>query len=567
MMTIIGIDLGTTNSACALWRQGKVELVPNRLGEWLTPSVVHIGQDAKVVVGKAAQERLLTHPQATAAVFKRYMGSDKHITLGKKSYTAPELSAFVLRSLKEDAETYLGETITEAVISVPAYFNNVQRKATMLAGELAGLKVERLINEPTAAAIAYGVHTRPEQTQFMVIDLGGGTFDVSIMEYFEGVLEVHASAGDNFLGGEDFREILVNRYLALADLQRSKLTLKELQLVYAQIELAKRQLSSVDVVQVAPFLDRHKATIALTREEFSKLAEPLLQRIQRPVETALRDAKLMPSELDEVILVGGATRMQFFRSMIAKMFRRLPASTLDPDLVVAMGAAIQAGLKARDAALEDLVLTDVCPYSLGVGVYNENDHLGTQGDLFSPLIERNTVVPCSRMGLYYTVADQQTKINLEFFQGENRLVKNNIGLGGIEVKVPKAKKGEQGVQVRFSYDVNGVLEVDIEVLSTGEKYYKMILNTPTQLTAKDIEASKTKLAAMKFHPREQESNLALVARAERLYESYLGEERERILQILRWFESVLERQDPKEVTQAQEELTLLLDRFEQDRLF
>lgn len=567
MMTIIGIDLGTTNSACALWRQGKVELIPNRLGEWLTPSVVHIGQDGKVVVGKAAQERLLTHPQATAAVFKRYMGSDKHITLGKKSYTAPELSAFVLRSLKEDAETYLGETITEAVISVPAYFNNVQRKATMLAGELAGLKVERLINEPTAAAIAYGVHTRPEQTQFMVIDLGGGTFDVSIMEYFEGVLEVHASAGDNFLGGEDFREILVNRYLALADLQRSKLTLKELQLVYAQMELAKRQLSSVEVVQVAPFLDRHKATIALTREEFSKLAEPLLQRIQRPVETALRDAKLMPSELDEVILVGGATRMQFFRSMIAKMFRRLPASTLDPDLVVAMGAAIQAGLKARDAALEDLVLTDVCPYSLGVGVYNENDHLGTQGDLFSPLIERNTVVPCSRMGLYYTVADQQTKINLEFFQGENRLVKNNIGLGGIEVKVPKAKKSEQGVQVRFSYDVNGVLEVDIEVLSTGEKYYKMILNTPTQLTAKDIEASKTKLAAMKFHPREQESNLALVARAERLYESYLGEERERILQILRWFESVLERQDPKEVTQAQEELTLLLDRFEQDRLF
>lgn len=567
MMTIIGIDLGTTNSACALWRQGKVELIPNRLGEWLTPSVVHIGQDAKVVVGKAAQERLLTHPQATAAVFKRYMGSDKHITLGKKSYTAPELSAFVLRSLKEDAETYLGETITEAVISVPAYFNNVQRKATMLAGELAGLKVERLINEPTAAAIAYGVHTRPEQTQFMVIDLGGGTFDVSIMEYFEGVLEVHASAGDNFLGGEDFREILVNRYLALADLQRSKLTLKELQLVYAQMELAKRQLSSVEVVQVAPFLDRHTATIALTREEFSKLAEPLLQRIQRPVETALRDAKLMPSELDEVILVGGATRMQFFRSMIAKMFRRLPASTLDPDLVVAMGAAIQAGLKARDAALEDLVLTDVCPYSLGVGVYNENDHLGTQGDLFSPLIERNTVVPCSRMGLYYTVADQQTKINLEFFQGENRLVKNNIGLGGIEVKVPKAKKGEQGVQVRFSYDVNGVLEVDIEVLSTGEKYYKMILNTPTQLTAKDIETSKTKLAAMKFHPREQESNLALVARAERLYESYLGEERERILQILRWFESVLERQDPKEVSQAQEELTLLLDRFEQDRLF
>lgn len=566
-MTIIGIDLGTTNSACAVWREGKAELIPNRLSELLTPSVVHISHDGKVLVGKAAQERLLTHPQATAAVFKRYMGSDKQVTLAKKSYSAPELSAFVLRSLKEDAETYLGEIITEAVISVPAYFNNIQRKATILAGELAGLKVERLVNEPTAAAIAYGVHTKPEQTQFMVVDLGGGTFDVSIMEYFEGVLEVHASAGDNFLGGEDFRELLVNRYLDLAYFNRQQLSAKELQIVYAQMEWVKRQLSSVDIVQVAPFLAKQTATIALSREDFVKLAEPLLQRIQRPVETALRDAKLTPSELDEIILVGGATRMPFFRSMIAKMFRRLPACNLDPDLVVAMGAAIQAGLKARDAALEDWVLTDVCPYSLGVGVYNENDYAGTQGDLFSPIIERNTVVPCSRIGLYNTVNDNQSKINLEFFQGENRLVKNNISLGELEVKVPRDKKGEQSVQVRFSYDVNGVLEVDVEVVSTREKYYKMILNTPTPLTVKDIEASKAKLATIKFHPREQETNIALIARAERLYESYLGEERERILRILRWFESVLEQQNPKEVEQAQGEFAALLDRFEQDRLF
>lgn len=566
-MSIIGIDLGTTNSACAIWKDGKVELIPNRLQEYLTPSVVHIGQDGKVLVGKTAQERLLTHPDATAAVFKRYMGTNRKVMLAKKAYSAFELSAFVLKSLKEDAETYLGESISEAVISVPAYFNNVQRKATMLAGELAGLKVERLVNEPTAAAIAYGLHEKPEHTQFMVVDLGGGTFDVSIMEYFDGVLEVHASAGDNFLGGEDFRELLVNKFLASLGTSKTKLTAKELQRVYAQMELAKRQLNNADLVHVEAFLSDYPQRITLQREDFIKLAEPLLQRIQRPIETALRDAKLKPAELDEVILVGGATRMQFFRSMIAKMFRRMPAANLDPDLVVAMGAAIQAGLKARDVALEDLVLTDVCPYSLGVGVYNENDQLGTQGDLFSPVLERNTVIPSSRVNIYTTVSDNQTQLNMEIYQGENRLVKNNIHLGGLEIKVPKAKKGAETIQVRFSYDVNGVLEIDAQVVSSGEKYYKMILNTPTELSASEIEASKSKLAALKFHPREQEGNMILIARAERLYEGRLGDEREVLLQALRWFESVLEQQNPSEIAQAQIEFADLLDQFEQDRFF
>ena len=566
-MSIIGIDLGTTNSACAIWKDGKVELIPNRLQEYLTPSVVHIGQDGKVLVGKTAQERLLTHPDATAAVFKRYMGTNRKVMLAKKAYSAFELSAFVLKSLKEDAETYLGESISEAVISVPAYFNNVQRKATMLAGELAGLKVERLVNEPTAAAIAYGLHEKPEHTQFMVVDLGGGTFDVSIMAYFDGVLEVHASAGDNFLGGEDFRELLVNKFLASLGTSKTKLTAKELQRVYAQMELAKRQLNNADLVHVEAFLSDYPQRITLQREDFIKLAEPLLQRIQRPIETALRDAKLKPAELDEVILVGGATRMQFFRSMIAKMFRRMPAANLDPDLVVAMGAAIQAGLKARDVALEDLVLTDVFPYSLGVGVYNENDQLGTQGDLFSPILERNTVIPSSRVNIYTTVSDNQTQLNMEIYQGENRLVKNNIHLGGLEIKVPKAKKGAETIQVRFSYDVNGVLEIDAQVVSSGEKYYKMILNTPTELSASEIEASKSKLAALKFHPREQEGNMILIARAERLYEGRLGDDREVLLQALRWFESVLEQQNLTEIAQAQIEFADLLDQFEQDRFF
>lgn len=566
-MKIIGIDLGTTNSAAAIWQNGHVELIPNRLNEYLTPSVVHINPDGKVLVGKAAQERLLTHPQSTASVFKRYMGTDRKLTLAKKTYSAPELSAFVLKSLKEDAEAYLGETVTEAVISVPAYFNNTQRKATILAGELAGLKVERLVNEPTAAAIAYGLHEKPEHTQFIVVDLGGGTFDVSIMEYFEGVLEVHASAGDNFLGGEDFTETLVNKFLQTLGVNKSNLSSNELQLVQAQMEQAKRQINQADVIHVEPFLKVQKEPVSLYKDDFIKLSEPLWQRLQRPIETALRDAKLKPADLDEVILVGGATRMQYFRSLIAKMFRRMPSANLDPDLVVAMGAGIQAGLKARDAALEDMVLTDVCPYSLGVGTHNENDKLGTQGNLFSPIIERNTVVPCSRLSAYHTISDYQTAMLLEFFQGEHRLVKNNISLGKLEVRLPKAKKGQEGVSVRLSYDINGVLEVDVEVLSTGEKHYKMILNTPSQISEQEIATSKEKLSALKFHPRDQELNIALLARAERLYEGRLGQEREEILQALRWFESVLEQQNPSAITEAQISFAAFLDQVEQDRLF
>jgi molecular chaperone HscC len=323
----------------------------------------------------------------------------------------------------------------------------------------------------------------------------------------------------------------------------------------------------VDIVHVEPFFAAQTKIVSLYKEDFIQLAEPLLQRIQRPIETALRDAKLKPSDMDEVILVGGATRMQFFRSMIAKMFRRLPAANLDPDLVVAMGAAIQAGLKARDAALDDVVLTDVCPYSLGVGTHNENDLFGTQGSLFSPIIERNTVIPSSRVSVYSTINDNQTKIKFEIFQGENRLVKNNINLGELTVTVPKNKKGEESAAVRFSYDVNGVLEVDIEVISTKEKYNKLIVNAPGELSAAEIRESKEKLAKMKFHPREDEININLIARAERLFEGRLGEQRDAILEGLKVFEALLETQDASTVAQAQADFTAFLDRFEQDRLF
>jgi len=566
-MTIIGIDLGTTNSACAVWRNGQVEMIPNQLGDFLTPSVVNIDTENKVIVGKTARERTVTQAKATASLFKRYMGSDRTTRIHKKNYSAPELSSFVLQSLKQDAETFLGEAISQAIISVPAYFSDAQRKATILAGELAGLKVERLINEPTAAAMSYGLHEKPEHSQFMVLDLGGGTFDVSIMEYFEGVLEVHSSSGDNFLGGEDFLETLVTKFLSMLNLTKKHIGDNDLQKIYMQMEQVKRKFNTADIVQIEPFLKEQTETVAMRRDEFIQLSQPLLDRIQRPIETALRDADIVPSELDEIILVGGATRMQFFRSMVAKLFRRMPSTHLDPDLVVAMGASIQAGLFAKDEALDDVGLTDVCPYSLGTGIINEADATGQQGNLFDAIIERNTVIPTSRSEMYYTVANKQTALNFSIYQGESRLVNNNIKLGEVEVKIPPAKKGEESASVRFTYDMNGILEVDITVTSTGQTYYHMIQNAPGELSEKEIQASKEKLAKLKFHPREQAINMELIARAERLFESRLASERDEIQHNLSYFEKVLDKQNPADIKEAAEEFSQYLEQLEADNFF
>ena len=566
-MTILGIDLGTTNSACAVWQGDKVALIPNALGSFLTPSAIYIDNQNNVHIGQVARERSVTNPGATAQVFKRHMGSNRAISLSGKEYSAVELSSFVLSRLKEDAEKFLGEAVTQAVISVPAYFNDTQRKATKQAGEMAGLIVERLVNEPTAAAIAYGLHEKPEHSQFMVLDLGGGTFDVSIMEYFSGVLEVHASSGDNFLGGEDFLDILVDHYITSSNLSRDKLSPQDLQKIQLQMEVVKCEFNAAETVRVEPIIAAQPEVVTITRDQFVSMTQALLQRIQQPIETTLRDANIRPTDLDDVILVGGATRMQSLRSTVAKMFRRLPMANLDPDLVVAMGAGIQAGLKARDKALEDVVLTDVSPYTLGTGILNEADISGIQGDLFSPILERNTVIPASRVANYYTVYDHQKQLEFTIYQGESRLVKNNISLGSINVKIPKSKKGKEGAEVRFSYDMNGLLEVDIKVLTTGETYYKMIQNAPGELSEEALIKSRKKLAELKFHPRENEKNQLLIARAERLFESRLAEQRQMIQINLRYFEEVLEQQETKAIEQAQSEFSDFLDNLEQDRLF
>lgn len=557
-MAIIGIDLGTTNSSCGVWTEQGVKLIPNRLGDLLTPSVVGLDDKNNISVGRVAKERLISHSDKTVAVFKRLMGTEHKVILGNKQFTATELSALVLRSLKEDAENFLGEEVTEAVISVPAYFNDNQRHATKTAGELAGLKVERLINEPTAAAIAYGLHEKQEGT-FLILDMGGGTFDVSILEFFEGVMEVHASAGDNFLGGEDFVDAMTNDLLQQLDINRQSLSAQETNQLLMQMETAKRRIGTKEQQILNLHIAKTDHTFTVTDEWFTKIATPLLLRAKRPIERALSDANMSPQAIDDVVLVGGATRMGIFRSTIGRMFGRLPSCHLDPDCAITMGATIQAGLKSKDKALSDIVLTDVCPYTLGTDVVNENTN---EGGYFLPIIERNSVVPISVTRRLVTAHDNQKQLSIGIYQGENRLVSKNILLGRLTLDVPPGPAGKEAVDVRYSYDMNGLLEVDVKVASTGKSINKVIEQSPGSLTAEEKEKARLRLAALKFHPRDQETNRALLARGERLYESSLGEKREKIAQIMADFDHILEKQNPVEIKKAVAQLEILFNQLD-----
>ena len=562
-MTIIGIDLGTTNSACGIWTDEGVKLIPNRLGEVLTPSVVGLDTQGELIVGRTARQRLINHSDRTVAAFKRLMGTDHKIKLGRQAFTATELSSLVLRSLKDDAEAYLGEAVTEAVISVPAYFNDNQRHATKQAAELAGLKVERLINEPTAAAIAYGLHEKQEGL-FLILDLGGGTFDVSLLEFFDGIMEVHASAGDNFLGGEDFVDAMVDDVLREHALRRDDLKPQLLQQLYLQMEGAKRKLGPADQTLS---LDLGSKTVehVVTSDWFTQVSTPLLLRAKHPIERALRDSSTHPSKIDDVVLVGGSTRLAIFRSTVGKMFGRLPSCHLDPDTVVAMGAAIQAGLMMRNEALDDVVLTDVCPYTLGTGVINRDN--SKLGDYFMPIIERNCVVPVSIARQVCTAYDDQTELTIKVYQGENRYVEKNVFLGELNVRVPKGQRGEQAVDIRYSYDMNGLLEVDVTVESTGQVHSHLIEHAPGALSDEQKQAAREKLAALKFHPRDGEDNRALIARAERLYESSLGDRREYIADVMKRFEKVLDDQNPADIARIQKQVKEALDSLESEDWF
>lgn len=556
---IVGIDLGTTNSLVACYTKDGPKIIPNRLGKNLTPSVISVDEEGNVYVGETALERMSLYPDSVALAFKRSMGSNREYVLSGKKYKPEELSGLVLRALKEDAETYLGEPVTEAVISVPAYFDDQRRKATKRAGELAGLKVERMISEPTAAAVAYGLYEKKEDTRFLVFDLGGGTFDVSILELYHNILEVRAVAGDNYLGGEDFTKALEKICLNKMGITLSALSGKDQVRLYRHAEAAKKEINDKESITIECLLQDEMKSVKVTAKEFAAACEDLLQKIKQPVKRSLSDAGLSLSDIDEVVLIGGATRLQIFRDFFIRLFRKFPDTSIHPDEAVALGAAVQAAMKERKKEVKEMILTDVCSFTLGTEVVMEYDDGVVENGHYSPIIERNTVIPTSKTSRFYTARDNQDKVCIRILQGESRFARNNLYLGELEIEVPKAKKGEEAVDVTYTYDINSLLEVEVKVISSGEKRKLVIKGDRNTMTDEEIARRMEELSYLKVQLRDQEENRLVLLKAERMYEESLGDKRIGLERGIRRFEEALRKGERAAVDEARRELYRLME--------
>lgn len=486
----------------------------------------------------------------------------KKYILSGREYRPEELSSLVLKVLKEDAEIFLGEPVTEAVISVPAYFNEERRRATKRAGELAGLTVERIISEPTAAAVAYGLYESPKNAKFLVFDLGGGTFDVSVLELFDQILEVRAVAGDNYLGGEDFTLKLMTLFCEKQQLDMDTLSSRELEQLRKLANDAKHRFSDEKDVSIRFVRDEKVLEAEISEKEFETVCAPLLEQIRQPVKRSLADAGLKLADIDTIVLIGGATRMPVIRRFVTRLFRRIPDWRINPDEAVALGAAVQAAMKERNQAVKEVILTDVCPFTLGTEVSYEIEAGRYEGGHYCPIIERNTVIPASRTERLYTVHDHQRQVRIHVLQGESRLAQNNVSLGELTIEVPDGKGGEQAIDVTYTYDVNALLEVEVKAVSTGKTDKKVIKNQYTKMTDEEISRRFQELSYLKIHPRDQEENKLWLLRGERLYEESVGNLRLWIEQALKNFERALETRDHEIIRKAREELIEFLKNYE-----
>lgn len=484
MGKVIGIDLGTTNSCVAVMEGGEATVIPNPEGNRTTPSVVAFSKDGERLIGEVAKRQAITNPEKTIISIKRHMGSDYKVKIDGKEYTPQEISAMILQKLKSDAEAYLGEKVTKAVITVPAYFNDSQRQATKDAGKIAGLEVERIVNEPTAAALAYGLEKEEDQT-ILVYDLGGGTFDVSILELGDGFFEVKATSGDNKLGGDDFDQAIID-YLVEEfkkengiDLSQDKMAMQRLK---DAAEKAKKDLSGVLTTTISlPFITADATgpkhlEVNLSRAKFEDLTSHLVERTMGPTRQALKDAGLEPSDVDRVILVGGSTRIPAVQEAIQKLTGKEPHKGVNPDEVVALGAAVQAGVLSGD--VKDVVLLDVTPLSLGIE---------TLGGVFTKLIERNTTIPTSKSQIFSTAADNQTSVDIHVLQGEREMAADNKTLGRFQLTdIPPAPRGVPQIEVTFDIDANGIVNVSAKDKGTG-KSQKITITSSSGLSEEEIE--------------------------------------------------------------------------------
>jgi molecular chaperone HscC len=546
----VGIDLGTTYSLVAAMEDGVPKILANELGEELMPSAVAMAEDHQLLVGRAAIDRMIVKPEDGCAFFKRDMGSQTTYQLGKEKWTAIDCSARVLSELKRVAEMRLGQEVTSAVISVPAYFHNEQREATLQAAKIAGLQVERLINEPTAAALAYGFRAGEELTNVLVFDLGGGTFDVTLLELFDGVIEVKATGGESRLGGEDYTDALMQW---LIHHHRVKVKDEEAGVYREKIQKIKKKLSFEDEA----ILEWNGQSIKVSLADFKTATQGLTARLRPVVLRVLRDAKMEAKMIDAILLVGGASRMKLIREMMEYDFKGIEIREVDPDRIVALGACVQMGLCMDHAAVADIVLTDVCPHTLGLEISHRHMKSYQQDGLFSPIIDRNTMLPCSKSGLYHALHEDQDVINLKIYQGEARLVKENHFIGEVVVTGVKAygKSDVSGtVDVRFSYDMNGVLEVEATILHSGKIVSKVFQQSLGMLTEVQVQESIRRFQSYKIHPRDMVANRAILERANRLFMDLRGEMREELDLMIRQFEVALDSQDLDRYQQKREEL-------------
>ena len=471
MSKIIGIDLGTTNSCVAVMEGGKPTVIPNAEGARTTPSVVAFSKSGERLIGEPAKRQAVTNAEKTISSIKRHMGTDYKVDIDGKKYSPQEISAMILQKLKADAENYLGEKVSEAVITVPAYFNDAQRQATKDAGKIAGLEVKRIINEPTAAALAYGLDNEKEQ-KIMVYDLGGGTFDVSIIEIGDGVIEVLATNGDTHLGGDDFDNKIINWMVSEfkaqqgVDLSNDKMAMQRLK---EAAEKAKKELSSATTTNInLPFISMNASgplhfDMNLTRAKFDELTSDLVERTAIPVQNALRDAGLTASELGKVLLVGGSTRIPAVQDKVKQLTGHEPSKSLNPDECVALGASIQGGKLAGDAGAGDILLLDVTPLSLSIE---------TMGGIATRLIERNTTIPTKKSQIFSTAADNQTAVDINVLQGERQFAKDNKSLGQFRLDgIPPAMRGVPQIEVTFDIDANGIVNVSAKDLGTGKEQH------------------------------------------------------------------------------------------------
>ncbi len=569
----IGIDLGTTNSLLAVLTEDGPKVLPNALGRELTPSVVALDDNGDIVVGDLAREISIKDPTRGAARFKSHMGTDFTYRLGKRDYSAVELSAMVLKTLKRDAEARLDVQIDRAVVTVPAYFNESQRSATRQAAEIAGLTVQRLINEPTAAAIAHGLYNMGEEATLLVLDLGGGTFDVTLLEVFEGVVEVQGSAGDNRLGGEDFTDAVLRWAIREAggEFGAVRETHPEaFARLRAGCELAKRQLAEGHAAMLAlPDLSgddgwKPAGTRSITRDRFDQITENLMERTRQPILRVLRDTDNDADDLESIILVGGASRTRSLHVLAEELLGKTPGYSRDPDQIVAEGAAVQAGLIDGSKGLDDLVVTDVTSFSLGVNTARDVAGRMRSG-YFSTVLPRGTTLPCSRVDSYWTLSPEQSKIVFEIYQGESRRVEENERIGELEIAGMPPTDHNKEVQVRFTHDLNGLLQIEswlMEEGKPGEVHQIVLQRGGATLAGQELREALARLESLKVHPKDYLQNKYLLTRAENIWAELTGEEREALAKYIDAFEAALERQEPAVIDMARKQLEAVVARLD-----